>query len=182
MSTWLAVAVMVVGTGPIQAPPVRTDVRRAYYSLRYAGENGPFRSKPAAVHAGLMALYSHAEAERWGCEWLIMLSRDRYGAWWYSTPKTGHEIAPNQCEVSYASTEIRRPGSTLVATAHTHPKGDLLPDPRPNPPDNQNAHPMFLVRSNGTIWYFAPRSTTPTEYGQMRPGAVEVFSTHDIGS
>lgn len=133
--------------------------------VRYPGENGPFSSKRAAVDAGVAALRARATAEDWQCEWLAMISRDRQGRWWHTSPKTGSEVAPNTCEVTYSSREIRRPGSTLVATVHTHPRGDVFPDPRPNPPDNRNSHEMFVVRSDGRTWRFAPRSFIPTPYG-----------------
>jgi hypothetical protein len=148
-------------------PPGAPDVvqqRHAYYARHYAGENGPFPSKSAALDAGLAVLRLRATAEDWGCEWLILISRDRYGRWWHTSPKTGSEVAPNQCEVTYSSAEIPRPGSQLFATAHTHPRGDLFPDPRPDPPDNRNDHEMFVLRSDGGVWRFAPRSFTPVRY------------------
>jgi hypothetical protein len=143
--------------------------RRAYYAVRYPSENGPFPSKRAAVGAALAALHARADAEDWGCEWLSLISRDRYGGWWHTSPKTGSEVAPNQCEVAYSSAEIRRPGSRLAATAHTHPRGDLFPDPRPDPEDNRNDHEMFLLRSDGQAWRFAPHSFAATPYRSDAP-------------
>ncbi len=144
------------------------SVQAGYYAVRYPGENGPFASKRAAVADGLTVLRARADAEDWGCEWLILISRDRYGRWWHTSPKTGREVAPNMCEVAYSSAEIRRPGSTLVATAHTHPRGDLFPDPRPDPPDNRNGHEMFLLRSDGQVWRFGPHSRAARPYSAAR--------------
>lgn len=167
MTAQLALMVILAGTASPNDRRGAPDEEQAYYAARYGGENGPFVSRHRAIDASLTMLFQHAEAEDWGCEWLSLLSRDRYGRWWFSTPKTGHAAGPNQCEVSYSSAEIRRPDSRLVSTAHTHPRGDVFPDPRPNPPDNRNSHPMFLVRSDGRIWHFPARSTTSTLCGQV---------------
>jgi hypothetical protein len=141
--------------------------KRAYYAAVYPNEHGPFVRRQDAIEAGLFALHARAEAGDWGCEWLTMFTRDRYGKWWYTTPKEGGEAGPGECQVSYSSREVRRPGSTLVATAHSHPRGDVFPDPRPDPDDNRNAQEMFLLRSDGNVWHFGPRQTRATLYGRM---------------
>jgi hypothetical protein len=178
MTAELALMAILAGTGSPTHSREARDEQQAYYAARYQGEHGPFASQQQAIDASLTMLYKHAEAERWGCEWLTLQSRDRYGRWWYSTPKTGHAAGPNQCEVRYSSAELRRPDSTLVGTAHTHPRGDVFPDPRPKPPDNQNPHPMLLVRSDGSIWHFPPASTTPTLFGRMVKDRGRVIATH----
>jgi len=148
--------------------------RRAYYAVRYPGEQGPFARHQEAVDAALRALGARAESENWWTEWLTLITRDRYGKWWYSPPKEGQVLAARQCQVSYSIREVARPGSTLVSTAHTHPRGDLFPDPRGEAsPDNQNPHEMFLLRSDGDIWFFRPHETRPKLYGRLAGEAIE---------
>ena len=151
-----------------------TPARRAYYAVHYPGEQGPFTSRQEAIDAALRALGAHAESQRWWTEWLTLITRDRYGKWWHSPPKEGQVLAARQCQVSYSIREVQRPGSRLVSTAHTHPRGDLFPDPRAGAsPDNQNPHEMFLLRSDGDIWFFRPHETRPKLYGRLAAGALE---------
>ena len=147
--------------------------RTAYYAVHYPGEHGPFADRGKAIDAALIALNGRATTGDWACEWLIIYSRDRYGAWWYNEPKEGHARGPNECVVSYSERELRRPGSRLMGTAHNHPRGDVFPDPRPSPLDNQNDQEMFLLRHDGGVWYFPPHETHPKLYGRLREGAVE---------
>lgn len=150
--------------------------RAGYYRIHYPGEHGPFATRQEAIDAGLVALEVRAQAGAWSCEWLIFYTSDRYGAWWYSDPKEGHPVGAGTCEVAYSEREVRRPGSKLVATAHSHPRGDLFPDPRPRPPDNQNDHEMFLLRSDDNVWFFRPHDVQSSLYGTIRRGLVETSS------
>lgn len=158
---------------PVLAADVEADARRAYYAAHYPDEHGPFARRQDAVDAALLALHAHAETERWWTEWLTLVTRDRYGKWWHTSPKEGRVLGARQCAVSYSASEVRRPGSTLVSTAHTHPRGDLFPDPRPSPPDNRNPHEMFLLRSDGNVWFFKPHETRTKLYGRVRAGAID---------
>jgi len=174
---------VVVGLGLLlgSSQPVAADdaaARRAYYAAHYPGERGPFGGRQEAVDAALRALAAHAESEQWWTEWLTLITRDRYGKWWHSLPKEGQVLAARQCQVSYSIREVRRPGSTLVSTAHTHPRGDLFPDPRGEAsPDNQNPHGMYLLRSNGDVWFFRPHETRPKPYGRLAAGVLETRRT-----
>ena len=147
--------------------------RRAYYAVRYPGEQGPFKRRQQAVDAAVLALSARARSEEWWTEWLALIFHDRYGKWWHSLPKEGRVVSVGQCAVSYSAREIRRPGSTLVSTAHTHPRGDLFPDPRPDSPDNRNAQEMFLLRSDGGVWFFKPHDRRGSLYGRVLEGALE---------
>jgi hypothetical protein len=172
----MLLAALVLAPRPSLATPAADDAtakRRTYYAVRYPGEKGPFVRQQEAIDAALLALSAHAESENWWTEWLTLVTRDRYGKWWHSPPKEGRVLAARQCQVSYSISEIRRPGSTLVSTAHTHPRGDLFPDPRPTSPDNRNPHEMFLLRSDGNVWFFRPHETTPKLYGRVREGALD---------
>jgi hypothetical protein len=166
--------VMAYRTAPATAAGADAGARKAaYYAVHYPGEQGPFASRQQAIDAALLALNSHAESEKWWTEWLTLVTRDRYGKWWHSLPKEGQVLAARQCAVSYSISEVRRPGSTLVSTVHTHPRGDVFPDPRPRSPDNQNPHEMFLLRSDGNVWFFRPHQTRPKLYGRVQSGVLE---------
>lgn len=170
--TLVVLASLVVGSTSVAAPDA-ASARRTYYAVHYPGEHGPFAQRQAAIDAALRALGARAESESWRTEWLTLVTRDRYGKWWHSLPKEGQVLAARQCQVTYSIREVGRPGSTLVSTAHTHPHGDLFPDPRATSPDNRNSHEMFLLRDDGNVWYFKPHDTRAKLYGRVVGGALD---------
>ena len=181
VGTLLALPCLAAPLSSSATPPSEPAARQAYYAIHYAGEHGPFASRQGAIDAALRALGGHAASESWWTEWLTLVTRDRFGKWWYSSPKEGQVLAARQCQVSYSIREIRRPGSTLVSTAHTHPRGDVFPDPRPTSPDNQNPHEMFLLRSDGNVWFFKPHEMRPKLYGHLSGESFDTLESRYVG-
>ena len=138
------------------------DDQRAYYAYSIPVRFRPYVSMQAALHDALMASYWNQAAELPGeGEWGSMIYKDRYGLYWFTAPMRG-VVLPDGSWITMLNTgSISRPGSTVVASEHTHPKGtshDPTGSGTTNGGDNQSDHPMFVIKGDDTVWYFPPNT------------------------
>src|SRR5690348_12227740 len=137
------------------------DDQRAYYAYSDPSEVGPYVSMQAALHDALMASYWNQAAELPGeGEWGSMIYKDRYGLYWFTAPIRGVVLPDGSWVTMLNAGSISRPGSTVVASEHTHPKGTYDPtgSGTTNGGDNQSDHPMFVIKGDDTVWYFPPNT------------------------
>jgi hypothetical protein len=146
-SAW-AVAQAAAQAAAARAAAEASAEKAAYYSTRYPGEVGPFETFTEVLHAGVNDLYYYNYMTRYTMEWGTVFFKDRYGKWWYTAAVTDMRedsvtLDPNQL--------IRRPGSTVGASAHSHPQNDSQ-----SPTDNSSPYYMFVVQPDGLIYIYQP--------------------------
>lgn len=85
---------------------------------------------------------------------------DRYGKYWVTAPTDGYRTAGGDWRTDLHVSDVLRPGSTIVATVHTHPmtRDNGSPDTtgilEDVDGDNATRFPQWVLRGDGAIIYF----------------------------
>lgn len=147
--------------------------RSLYYSQNYANEGGGDPDVQVVLHAQLAMLWWYQVAFNGAGEWGSILYRDKYGLYWFTMPYPGYLKADGSWYTPLYGWYILRPESTIVSSSHTHPWG--IGDQTGaivNDGDNLSDWPMFVIREDGGIFVFKPRSHDTKLYGVMEYGNV----------
>lgn len=151
---------------------VARAARELYYATRYDNENGPYTTYDEAIRASQYMLWNAVHLWMQGdsnLEQGLLISRDQYGQYWHLTPRVSLDH-----RITLYTSEVKRPNSTVVAMAHSHPEDtpsftEVFPEGSGG--DNLTGYDQFVQRFGGDIWYYRPNTHEPKLYGAIQKGS-----------